>query len=562
MKRRITTGFACAALFLGSAAVHAQEIDHKQADDFAAWLVDDGQHGKAAGLYADAYKEKSRAVYAYEAATLYFAVKDYAKAAKFYQAIAGNSDFPDARRMLARAQKNMADYETAKANFIAFNEKYVAEDSAAVRASVREEIKGIDFAIAEQERVDPTIFVDRFGSSMNSMKNEVSPMAIGSKTIAFLSDFDGTMRAYSSTKGRNGYSQMAPAEEMPVIEEGQISGGTLVTPDLFYFSLCPQSQLMTQPATAKCVMHSATRRGGTWGEPKPLPGNINVEGSSAVQPFVFREGNKEIMLFASDRDGTMGGMDIWKAEREVSGEVTVFGTPKNLGSKVNGPGNEVTPFYNPETKQLSFSSDRGTVIGGYDVFQATTKDDLKSWTAATNPGTPVNSSGDDYYYREVVGTSRAFISSNRSAKPGVTNLTNDELFEVSYDNKNITVNMLIVEDGNGQALTDATLRVSVDPDGMQLKPLIARRSLDGTFELTLPVDRDLVVNLDRPYFNDKEVTVYIPQDEADGYEVESIRLHRAPVGPDDVAVTRSGQRNAPGQVVKRKVMTASGEVKE
>ena len=548
----------CAALALPAGA---QDLDHRQADDFAAWLVDDGQHAKAAGLYAEAYDERSRPVYAHEAAELYFAVKDYAKAARYYAAVAKNSDYPQARLQLARAQMRMGDYAAARATYAEHREKYVREDSAAVRATIKAELASIDYAEAERVRVDPTVFADKLGGSVNGMKNEICPMPLdGGRTLAFVSDFDGTMRAYATSKGRNGWSQMAPADDIPVVEDAHIGGGTLVGDDRFYFARCATSELVTQP-TAACQIYVVTRRGGAWGEPKALPGNINLEGSTALQPYVFEQDGKEVMLFASDRPGGQGAMDIWRAERDLAGDVTVFGTPVNLGEAVNGPGNEVTPFYNPETRVLSFSTDGATVMGGYDVYQATaTGQGLAEFKPAVNAGSPVNSVGDDYYYREVVGTSQAYVASNRGKDPAKTNLVNDDIFEVTYDNPNVTVEVLVVEDGTGKPLTDVTLTASVDPDGHLLKPMVARRSLDGYFTLTLPVDRDVTVEIERPYFDDDTAAIYLPVGSRDGHEIEPLRLKRTPVGADDLPVVSRGvATDDDGVVVKRKIMTATAD---
>ena len=541
-------------------ALHAQDLNHKQADDFADWLVADGQYAKAAGLYAEAFEERARNVYAYRAAELYFFVKDYAKAAEFYEAVAKSSDFPDARRQYARALKRMGDYDNADLQYERFAEAYVAEDSAAVRAAVKVERAGVALAVAERERVDPTVFVDRISAVINGMKNEVAPTLDARGNIVFISDFDGTMRAYSSAPANGGWTQMRPAEDLPVIEEGNIGGGTLVGPDRFVFSLCPTTDLMTQPGDVNCTIQEVTRRGGTWGAPKPVAGNINVEGASSTQPFVFEEAGKEIMIFASDRAGTLGGMDLWKAERTLGSEVAKFGAAVNLGAKVNTAGNEVTPFFNVENRVLSFSTDGAVSLGGYDVVHATATDGVGGWTAAVNPGTPINSGADDYYYREVPGTSRAFLASNRSKDLARTTMVNDDLYAVTYDSRNVTVEVSVVDDLTGQPVSDPTVVVKLNPDGFQLKPMLVRRSLDGYFQFTLPVQREVTVEIERPYFDAETFTIEIPADEQDGFAVKPIRIERTPVGADDIqVVARSRRPGTTTEPVEREVMTASGK---
>ena len=548
---------ACAAI----GSLSAQDLNHKQADDFADWLVADGQYAKAAGLYAEAFEERSRNVYAYKAAELYFFVKNYSKAAKFYEAAAKSSDFPDARLKYARSLKHMGKFDDADTQYANYAKAYVAEDSSSVRAAVKVERAGIELAVAELERVDPTVFVDRISAVINGMKNEIAPTLDAKGNIVFISDFDGTMRAYSSERAGDSWTQMRPAPALPVIEDGNIGGGTLVSADRFVFSLCPTTDLMTQPGDVNCTIQEVTRRGGTWGEPKPVGGNINVEGFSAAQPFIFEEGGKEIMIFASNRTGTVGGMDLWKAERGVGEKV--YGTPVNLGNKVNTTGNEVTPFFNTESRVLSFSTNGAVSLGGYDIVHATATDGVGNWTAATNPGTPINSSADDYYYREVPGTSRAFLSSNRSADISQTLMVNDDLYAVTYDSRNITVEVSVIDDATGQPVSDPTMVVKLNPDGFKLKPMVVRRSLDGYFSFTLPVEREITVEVERPYFDAETFTIEIPANEQDGFAVKPIRIERTPVGNDDIqVVARTRRPGSTTEPVKREVMTASGEGEE
>ena len=536
----------------------AQDISHKQADDFADWLVADGQFSKAAGLYADAFKEKSRNVYAYKAAELYFEVKDYSKAAKFYEAVAkGSTEYPDARLKFARSLKQMCNYEDAITQFKAFSKAYVAEDSAAVRAIVKQDIAGTELAIEELTRVDPTVFVDRLGQSINGMKNEISPTLGPDGSMTFISDFDGTMRVYSSSKGRNGWSQMRPAKDFPVLEEGHIGGVTFASDDRIYVSICDQTENMIQPAV-NCQINVITRMGNAWGAPKPIKGNINVEGASSLQPFVFEENGKEVMVFASNRPNGYGGMDIWRAERDIASDISVFSTPVNLGTSVNGAGDEVTPFFNPETRVLSYSSNGGVTLGGYDVFHSTTKDNLKSWTTGINPGTPVNSTADDYHYMEVVGSSSAYLSSNRMEDMTTTHFVNDDVYQVTYDNPNVTIEFAVLDDKTGMPVSDPTINVQLNPDGRMLKPLTIRRSIDGYFALTLPVDRDVVIDVTRPYFDESNTTLFIPLGESDGYEIKPFRLERTRVGKDDILVVSRTEKVNDPNAVKREVMTASG----
>lgn len=558
MQLKITIGALIATGILAfTTQAISQDLNYKQADDFADWLVADGQYGKAAGLYAEAFTERARTVYAYKAADLYFYVKDYAKAAKFFEAAAKSSDFPDARLKYARTLKMMGQFEESTTQYTNFATAYTGADSVEVRKRVKIEKSGVELAIAERTRVDPTIFVDPVSPMINGMKNEIAPMIMDDGSLVFISDFDGTMRAYSSERSGNNWSQMRPAAAFPVLEEGHIGGGTLVSKDRFVFSLCPQTELMSQPAV-KCTIQEVTRRGGTWGTPKPIAGNINVDGSSSLAPFIFEEDGKEIMIFASDRPNGFGGMDLWKAERAIGSDVAVFGTPTNLGAEINTSGNEVTPFFDTETRVLSYSTNGAVSLGGYDVYHATATKGFDGWKTPVNPGTPINSTGDDYHYRMVPGTSTAYLSSNRSADLKRTNMVNDDLYTVTYDNTNIMVEVMVIDDATGQPVSDPTMTVSLNPDGLLLKPLVVRRSLDGYFSFALPVEREVTIDISRPYFDESNLSIRINANEKDGFAVKPMRIIRTTVGKDDVEVVARMRR--PGSTtdpVKKDIMTAT-----
>jgi OOP family OmpA-OmpF porin len=83
-------------------------------------------------------------------------------------------------------------------------------------------------------------------------------------------------------------------------------------------------------------------------------------------PFVINVSNKKYMLFSSDRKGGRGQMDLWYSEFKRG----VWSTPKNLGNKVNSPGNEVGPNYNLKTFKFHFASDWHYNLGGFDLFEA------------------------------------------------------------------------------------------------------------------------------------------------------------------------------------------------
>src|SRR6478736_3482507 len=95
---------------------------------------------------------------------------------------------------------------------------------------------------------------------------------------------------------------------------------------------------------------------GVWSTPKELTAINN-----AVKPGDFLGGpclsyDAKTLFFTSNRDGGVGGMDIWSSTR--TGEV--WSTPKNLGRTINSAGYDGFASLSPDGKWLYFmrESDR------------------------------------------------------------------------------------------------------------------------------------------------------------------------------------------------------------
>jgi hypothetical protein len=135
--------------------------------------------------------------------------------------------------------------------------------------------------------------------------------------------------------------------------------------------------------------------------------NINtkyIECSPSLSP----DGNT--LYFVSDRPGGFGGKDIWSSERLSNGN---WSEPVNLGSKVNTAENEESPFMMADGATLYFSSKGHNGMGGYDIFSTTQNDD-GLWSNPENLGSPVNTTGDDFYYITDTYGKCAFYSSDKT----------------------------------------------------------------------------------------------------------------------------------------------------
>jgi outer membrane protein OmpA-like peptidoglycan-associated protein/tetratricopeptide (TPR) repeat protein len=158
-------------------------------------------------------------------------------------------------------------------------------------------------------------------------------------------------------------------------------------------------------------LYVATKSGDSWTNIKPLP--FNSKDYSLSNPSLSRDG--KILYFSSNMPGSLGGVDIWKVS--VNGDS--YGTPENLGNKVNTEGNESFPFIADDNSTLYFASSGKQGLGGYDVYQI----DLAKGSEAVNMGKPINTEKDDFAFTFNKAKNLGFLSSNRNG--------NDDIFSAT-----------------------------------------------------------------------------------------------------------------------------------
>ena len=119
--------------------------------------------------------------------------------------------------------------------------------------------------------------------------------------------------------------------------------------------------------------------------------------------------NDSILIFAAKRPEGFGGLDLY---------YTVFAdgawrAPKNLGKGVNSSFDETTPFLAKDGRTLYFSSNSTASLGGFDVFKSTFNADSLRFMPAINLGKPINSAGDDMFFRLTPDGMMAYFCSSR-----------------------------------------------------------------------------------------------------------------------------------------------------
>ena len=171
--------------------------------------------------------------------------------------------------------------------------------------------------------------------------------------------------------------------------------------------------------------------------------------------------DKQLLWFVSNRDGGLGGLDLWYCVKDQTG----WSEPINAGPQVNTAFDEMFPF--EKKGKLYFASKGHSGLGGLDVYEA----ELQGLDVVSvkNAGYPLNSHGDDFSFIVAQDEKSGYIASNRGdfidriyavsiqeivieLQAKVVSTTGDALAEVSvkiYNKENKLVDSLFT-DATGQ----------------------------------------------------------------------------------------------------------------
>lgn len=203
----------------------------------------------------------------------------------------------------------------------------------------------------------------------------------------------------------------------------------------------------------KIYLYKATNAGGSWSNGKPLP--FNNAAYDVRNPSISKDG--KTLYFSSNMPGGFGGEDIWKVS--VNGDE--YGTPENLGAKINTEANESFPFITDDNV-LFFSSNGKQGFGGLDVF----KIDLNKGTDAINVGAPVNTEKDDFSFTYNTSKKVGFFSSNRAGNDDiykadpVCNFRAITIVRDEVTGKEIEGALVVLMDDKQKTLSNSTTDIS------------------------------------------------------------------------------------------------------
>jgi len=131
-----------------------------------------------------------------------------------------------------------------------------------------------------------------------------------------------------------------------------------------------------------CDLYIAYKVNGFWQRPTNMGKKVNSS-SWDSQPSLSADGR--ILFFSSNRKGGFGGNDIWYS---VMQKDKSWSEAKNLGTIVNSPKDEISPFMFFNNEILFFSSNGHQGFGGMDIFLS--RVEKGEFQKPENLGLPIN----------------------------------------------------------------------------------------------------------------------------------------------------------------------------
>ncbi len=194
------------------------------------------------------------------------------------------------------------------------------------------------------------------------------------------------------------------------------------------------------------------------------------------QPALSKDGL--IIVFASDRAGGRGGVDLWYSKRNSIN--ASWGEPLPLPATINTPCDELSPSFSADGKKMYFSSDGHETIGGYDIFSSEYENAV--WSKAENIGAPINTKSDEIFPYQL-SDSQFFYTSDQPA---------------NFSRRNIFVlrRTYIPPNGMAEKITSTVIRENSIPDTIRLKgkvemPVIRDSVLPDVFVRDVTKDKEI-----------------------------------------------------------------------
>ncbi|HEU4717294.1 MAG TPA: SdrD B-like domain-containing protein [Bacteroidia bacterium] len=453
-----------------------------------------GDYARAIPAYERGLRHSQDAAAMENLANCYRITKNYTKAEEWYsKTVAAN---PGCNPMVyfyyGMVLRNNGKNDEARAQFQKYMQKNPGDKKVTAQVQALDEM---------QVWMSQTpIYAVKPLTGINSPESDISPVMFDNGLL-FVSDrgevdilngenAPATGRAfyavyYSKINYQNEDSvQFGKTKKLPrTINKDYHNGPASVTEDgklMAFNRVDDRIHLRSKHFVNRPKIYFSERKGKFWSNAKPF--QYNSDAYSCAHPALSPDG--QLLFFASDMPGSLGGTDIWMCKRDGDG----WSKPENLGPDVNTPGDEVFPEYRKDG-MLFFSSDGLPGLGGLDIFSATKMSDGK-WSDVTNQGAPLNSSFDDFAVTFNSEGSRGFFTSNRPGGMG-----DDDVYSFKVTSKFLRISGKLLASKNTTDILPNTQVQLMTKDGKLLKTTTTDSNGQFHFD-NLSSDGSYIVRMD------------------------------------------------------------------
>jgi outer membrane protein OmpA-like peptidoglycan-associated protein/tetratricopeptide (TPR) repeat protein len=242
------------------------------------------------------------------------------------------------------------------------------------------------------------------------------------------------------------------------------------------------------------IMTSTRQADGKWSKPESL--NLCPPEHAAAHPALSPDEKR--LFFSSDLPGGFGGKDLYYSEWNGS----AWGSPVNLGPKINTESDELFPFIGPDNR-LYFASDGHPGLGSLDLFSAS-PGAYGEWGEVENMGAPFNSPEDDFALSLTPDGLSGYFSSNRPGGVG-----GDDVYGFRYSHRTLTFS--VQDAATGNPLEQAAVESSC-------------RQTAGKPELRFPVNDCCTVTASAPGYDSQTLKICDTENSIDFSAPYPIRL--------------------------------------
>jgi len=419
---------------IANAQVEGSTQDHKR------WAIqaEENQDIQTASIHYARFLQdrKEDLKISYRLAELKLLLGDFNGAKALFQKVNTEAEnkYPLAAFYQAECLRSLGDCESAKPLYEKFRKAYLGKkDDAKFRRLAKNAAEGCEIN-TKLEGIESEVYIESMGADINGIHIEGSPLFLSENELMYNSlktggktifDTEATdlpyRRFYLAKKKDRLWQHTSHATNIPTTAAVKDMSNGAFSPDgsRFYFTGC--APLLN--GKMNCDLYRMNYSNGNWSTAERLPGTINSKAMETQPAVGLDEKGRETIYFVSDKEGGKGGKDLWYSTYDVKKKT--YKAARNCGSKLNTVGDEVTPFIDPMTGKLFFSSTGHAGLGGLDVFYSVGQ--RSSWLPAEHLQNGVNTSKDELYYvRSPKGSSGVFASNRKEIKG--QNFCCDDLF--------------------------------------------------------------------------------------------------------------------------------------